>query len=67
MPYKRKKDGGKLYSKPRDKYLGMPRKLELVIPDRIWRKLEECQARTGVRIEDLIMRAILKVIEEFSK
>jgi len=45
----------------------MPRKLEVVIPDRIWKKLEECQARAGMRIEDLLMRAVLKVIEEFGK
>ena len=39
--------------------------LELVVPDAIKRRLEKIAKEKGVRIEDLIMRAIVKVIEEF--
>jgi hypothetical protein len=41
------------------------RKLEVVIPSRIWELLEKCEQKSGVRKEDLIMRSLTKVIEEF--
>jgi len=42
-----------------------PRKLEIVIPARIWDRLSEVEAKTGISKEDLLMRALVKVIEEF--
>jgi len=39
--------------------------LELVIPEAIMRRLERVSKERGLRVEDLIMRAIVKVIEEF--
>ena len=39
--------------------------LELVVPDTIVKRLEKIAKEKGFRVEDLIMRAIVKVIEEF--
>jgi len=41
------------------------RKLEIVVPGRIWELLEKCEQKAGLRKEDLVMRAIVKVLEEF--
>ena len=41
------------------------RKLEIVIPSRIWERLEKIEKKAGVRKEDILMRAVIKVIEEF--
>lgn len=41
------------------------RKLEIVVPSRLWDMLEKCEQKSGVRKEDLLMRALIKVIEEF--
>lgn len=44
----------------------MPEEYRIVVPDQIAIRLRKCSEKTGIRIEDLIMRAIIKVIEEFS-
>jgi len=41
------------------------KKLEIVVPIRVWEKLEKIEKKQGLRKEDLLMRAIIKVIEEF--
>lgn len=41
------------------------RKLEIIVPARIVELLEKAEQKSGVRKEDLVMRALLKVIEEF--
>jgi len=41
------------------------RRLEIVIPNQIWDKLEKVERKTGITKEDLLMRALVKVIEEF--
>jgi len=41
------------------------RKLEIVVPSRIWERLERVEAKTGIKKEDILMRAVVKVIEEF--
>jgi hypothetical protein len=41
------------------------RKLEIVVPSRIWELLEKCEQKAGVKKEDILMRAVVKVIEEF--
>ena len=41
------------------------RRLEIVIPSQIWDKLEKVERKTGITKEDLLMRALVKVIEEF--
>jgi len=41
------------------------RKLEIVVPSRIWERLERVEAKTGIKKEDVLMRAVIKVIEEF--
>jgi hypothetical protein len=39
------------------------RKLEIVIPARLWERLEQTEQRTGVRKEDILMRAVVNIIE----
>jgi len=41
------------------------RKLEIIIPAKLWDRLERIEKKAGVRKEDLLMRALVKVIEEF--
>jgi hypothetical protein len=41
------------------------RKLEIAVPSRIWELLEKCEQKTGIKKEDILMRAVVKVIEEF--
>jgi hypothetical protein len=41
------------------------RKLEIVIPAKVWELLERVEQKAGVRKEDVLMRAVVKVIEEF--
>jgi len=43
------------------------RKLEIVVPVTLLERLEKVAAKSGVRKEDLIARALVKVIEEFEK
>ena len=40
------------------------RLLEIVVPARIYELLEKCEEKTGMTKEDLIARAIVKLIEE---
>jgi len=42
------------------------RKLELVIPVRLWEKLDEFESRTGIKKEDLFARALVKLVEGWS-
>ena|GEM_PF-1934714 len=39
------------------------RKLEIVVPARLWEKLSDFEAKTGVRKEDILMRAVINIIE----
>lgn len=41
------------------------KQLVLVLPEKIYIELEKIQRKTGIKIEDLLMRSIIKVIEEF--
>jgi len=41
------------------------RKLEIIVPSRIWEKLDEIEKKKGIAKEDILMRAVVKVIEEF--
>jgi hypothetical protein len=41
------------------------RKLEIIIPPKIWEQLENIERKKGIRKEDILMRAVVKVIEEF--
>jgi sulfur transfer complex TusBCD TusB component (DsrH family) len=43
------------------------RKLEVVVPATLLERLEKAAAKSGLRKEDLIARALVKVIEEFEK
>jgi len=36
-----------------------------VIPAKLYRLLEDCEKKSGIKKEDLLMRALVKVIEEF--
>jgi len=38
-----------------------------VIPSRIWERLDKVEKKTGIRKEDILMRALIKVIEEFGE
>ena len=39
------------------------RNLNLVIPSKLWEKLDELEAKTGVKKEDLFARALVKLVE----
>jgi len=39
--------------------------LVLLVPDRLWELLEEVERSTGIRKEDLVARALIRVVEEF--
>lgn len=39
------------------------RRLEVIIPARLWEKLEELEQKTGVRKEDIFMRAVVMIVE----
>jgi hypothetical protein len=39
------------------------RELRLIIPSRLWEKLDELEKRTGVRKEDILARAIVVIVE----
>lgn len=41
------------------------RELRVVVPVRIFELLEKAEQKAGVKKEDLIMRALIKVLEEF--
>jgi hypothetical protein len=41
------------------------RKLEIVIPERLWEKLSEIEAKAGIRKEDIFMRAVVNIVEGF--
>lgn len=43
------------------------RRLEIVIPSQIWDKLEKIERKTGITKEDLVMRGLVKVMEEFER
>ena len=39
------------------------RSFNLVIPSRLWEKLDELEAKTGIRKEDLFARALIILVE----
>lgn len=41
------------------------RKLEIIVPAKLIELLDKAEQKAGVKKEDLIMRALIKVIEEF--
>jgi hypothetical protein len=41
--------------------------IQIIVPVTIWDKLEEIEKKQGIRKEDIVMRAVVKVIEEFSE
>jgi len=43
------------------------RKLEIFIPKKLYDELEAVERKTGVRKEDILMRALIKVIEELGE
>jgi len=43
------------------------RKLEIVVPSRIWELLDQIEKRKGIRKEDILMRDVVQVIEEFKE
>jgi len=43
------------------------RKLELYVPVRIFEMLDRIEKNKGIKKEDLIMRSIVKVLEEFGE
>jgi len=40
------------------------RELRIMVPRKVYEKLEELEKRLNVRKEDIILRALVKVIEE---
>jgi len=43
------------------------RKLEIVVPARIWELLDQIEKTKGISKEDILMRSIVRVIEEFKE
>jgi len=43
------------------------RRLEIVVPFRIWERLDRVEAKTGIKKEDLLMRSLVRVLEEFEE
>ncbi|MGB9693793.1 MAG: hypothetical protein ACPLYF_03020 [Fervidobacterium sp.] len=43
------------------------KRLEIIIPVTIWDRLEKIEQKEGIRKEDIIMRTLVKVIEEFEE
>jgi len=41
------------------------RVLQIVVPAKLYDRLVQCSKKSGISKEDLIMRALIKVIEEF--
>lgn len=41
------------------------KRLELMVPAKLFELLDRAEQKTGIRKEDLIARALIKVIEEF--
>jgi len=41
--------------------------LQIVVPARLYERLVRCSKKSGISKEDLIMRALIKVIEEFEE
>jgi len=39
------------------------RKLEIIVPSRIWEKLEELERRTNIRKEDIFMRVVINLLD----
>ncbi|MCL7388573.1 MAG: hypothetical protein LZ173_01350 [Thaumarchaeota archaeon] len=39
------------------------RKLEIIVPGRLWEKLEELEAKTNIRKEDIFLRVAVDIIE----
>jgi rRNA-processing protein FCF1 len=43
------------------------KRLDIVIPSQIWDRLEKASKEHDMTIEDLLMRAVIQVIEELEK
>jgi len=39
------------------------RELKLIIPARLWDKLNELEERAGIRKEDIVARALINIVE----
>lgn len=45
--------------------MSTPKQITLILPEKVIEELRRVEQKTGIRIEDLIMRALVKVLEEF--
>ena len=43
------------------------KKLELYVPDEVYKRLREIEEKYKISMQDLILRTLLKVIEEFER
>ena len=43
------------------------KEIRVVVPDQVYQKLREISKETGISVSDIILRAIVKVLEEFEK
>ena len=39
------------------------RKLEIMIPGRLWEKLEDLERKTNIRKEDIFLRAVISLLD----
>jgi len=42
-------------------------KIEVYLPDKVYERLKKIEKEQGVKMQDILIRAIVKVIEEFEK
>jgi hypothetical protein len=45
--------------------MGMSAELRIVVPEKIVQLLKICEQKTGMRMEDLIVASIIKVLEQY--
>lgn len=43
----------------------MSKEIRIILPEKVYYELEKVQEKTGIRLEDLITRAVVNIIEEF--
>lgn len=51
----------------RSEVVGMVKELKLYVPDEVYKRIEKIENELGISKQDLILRALVKVIEEFEK
>ena len=43
----------------------MAKELRIVLPDAVWRRLQKISKETGITVQDIMIRAVVRAIEDF--